>query len=204
MLRFDPRSHRYWLDDVEVLSVTTALRVAGFIDPRWYTEFARQRGSYVHQAIDWLNKGTLDEDALDPVIRPYVDAYRETMAAHKARCTRSEQQLADPVRMVAGTVDWVGWIDDAPAIVDYKSGQPEVWHRYQIAAYHGLVVAGGLPDTIKPHEIRRYGLYLRSNGAADLHRYPDRSDLLYWPSILTTAQLKVQHGLWSFERDAAA
>lgn len=69
---FIEEGHKYLLEGVQIPSVTQVL-------PYNYNgdfEYARQKGIYVHKAIELYNKDILDEDSLDPALIPYLDAYK--------------------------------------------------------------------------------------------------------------------------------
>jgi hypothetical protein len=58
-------------------SVTSILKAEGLIDTRFYDDWSRDRGSMIHLATHYDDMGELDEETLDPVIRPYLEAWRK-------------------------------------------------------------------------------------------------------------------------------
>jgi hypothetical protein len=66
-------------DGVRVPGIGTVLKLGGYVDlrdiPPHILERARQVGEYVHQVIEWYEKGTLDRDTLDPQLALYLESY---------------------------------------------------------------------------------------------------------------------------------
>ncbi len=185
-LRLDA-DHRYWLDGRELLGATRMLAEVGLIDPRWYTDEACLRGTYVHQAIEWDLLGTLDEATLDPRLIGYLEAARRFLADSKSRVVAVERNLADPLRGIAGTPDLMGYVFDKPAVVDWKSGGKERWHRYQLAIYEDLMRT----NTVLPEPLlKRFAVYLREDGTYTSEELTDRTDRAVAQAVITIAQAK--------------
>jgi hypothetical protein len=89
-------------------SVTQILKAEGFIDTTYYTEYGRERGSFVHLACHYDDIGDLDEYTLDPEIKPYLDAYRRFKAESGFIVERSESPMMSTKYLYAGTPDKVG------------------------------------------------------------------------------------------------
>src|SRR3990172_11014149 len=72
-LRFEPEPHRYALDGRELMGVTQAigLALAGTLGEEHWTEEARLRGQYVHEAILLHSQDDLDELTLHPLVPPF-------------------------------------------------------------------------------------------------------------------------------------
>jgi len=69
---FIEETHTYWAGNTNYPSVTTILQEAGLTNKnRFYDDFSRTRGVYVHKAIELYNKGELAEDDLDERLSPY-------------------------------------------------------------------------------------------------------------------------------------
>jgi hypothetical protein len=191
MLGFDPATHRYTTDTGrELLSVTTALREAGVIDPTWFTEDAAIRGTYVHQAIALDHEGDLDDESLDPLIAPYVCAYRRFREESGFVEAAWEEQVADEDLGVAGTLDLRGAFPRRalrhPGIdlLDIKTGTVPSWVGYQTAAYARL-----LPSTLGPLRWR-WCLQLCPDGSYRLHECSKPHDERVFLAALTIAQAK--------------
>lgn len=188
-LRFDELHHRYFWNDRELVSVTTALKLAGYVDASHYTEFARERGTFVHQTIEFFDRGELDEDTLHPTLRPYLDAYCKFLReVGITGWTDIERQLADPARGVAGTLDRHGDF----GLLDVKSGSPEPWHASQTAGYALLAEVNGL--LLSARRVKRHALYLRADGTYALTSHADKADFEHFTAAVTVANWRLAHG----------
>ena len=193
-LRFDQVAHRYWLGERELPSVTTVLKGVGLINTDWFTEDARRRGEFVHRALEWRDRDELDPASVDPSLKPYVDGYELFLRESGARWSCVEQRLGDDTLGYAGTVDRIGTIGDERVVLDLKTGPPQPWHALQLAAYHALI-RPLLGAAIRPHQVLRYGLYLKPDGTYRLQAYRERSDLAIFRAALAVAQFKETHGI---------
>lgn len=152
MLTFDADSHTYRLNGVTLPSVTT---VIGGVWPElyeWCTEFARDRGSKVHQAIDEDLRGTLVDWMLDAEVEGYVMAARRVLADLDLKVELFEERLYSSVYGYAGTLDVVGRrrsgrLQGSRVLLDWKCGEPGWACGLQTAAYdaalqerHGIFV----------------------------------------------------------------
>lgn len=106
-LVFDAEQHRYTVGERELPSVTRILQDTGLADfsKPWFTDEVRERGQFVHAAIALDNEGALDEDALDPVLVPYVDGWRRYLSESGATVEHYEQPVCDRAAGYAGTLD---------------------------------------------------------------------------------------------------
>jgi len=65
--------HPVYRDGERVVpGVTGIIRAAGLMDVTGFNDYARDRGTAVHKAIELYERGTLDVDSLDEVITPYL------------------------------------------------------------------------------------------------------------------------------------
>ena len=166
-LTFDEKAHEYRMGERSLPSVTAILKDAGLIDTRFFNDYAMTRGTFVHQACEMLDLGTLDEDTLDPALFGYVGAYKKFRAECPMVWTEIEHMRADSVLGYAGTPDRVG----DRTVLDIKTGQKQPWHGFQLAAYTMLALNAPLNTLTK-----RLGLYLKDDGTYKLERYQDRAD----------------------------
>jgi len=167
MLEFRLEDHSYWLDGVRLPSVTTILKAEGFIDAAFYDEYSRDRGSMVHLACHLDDMGDLDESSVDPVIKPYLKAYRSFKEQSGFIASISEEPMASATYRFAGTPDKIGSFKDITcAIIDLKTGSVAPWASLQLALYQVLV---GSP-------YKRYSLQLTKDGKYRLKEYKDRQD----------------------------
>jgi hypothetical protein len=109
-LSFDEAHHIFTADGKVIPSVTTVLKRAGMTpdwskiaDIEWYAD----RGTAIHKATELWEKGTLDEDSVDPLIQPYVDAYKACRRDFPVKVTGQEVRLWHPQLRYAGIVDMI-------------------------------------------------------------------------------------------------
>ncbi len=107
-VEFQEDGHRYTLNGVSLESVTGILMSEGFIDAQFYTEYGRTRGSYVHKARHLDDTGDLDETTIDPVIAPYLEAWRRFKRESGFVVDQSEVPLANALYKYAGRPDVIG------------------------------------------------------------------------------------------------
>ena len=186
-LTFDEATHTYRLDGTVLPSVTTILKAEGFVDTSRYTEYGRDRGTKVHRAIHLYDDGELDEDSLDPALRPYLEGWIRFKQESGFEVIESEGRHASEAYQFAGTLDKLGtWKPNTPVIIDIKTGKVESWVGLQLAGYHILV-------DDKSH-YKRFALHLREDGSYRLHEFKERSDRAVFLAALLTHQWKVKEG----------
>lgn len=191
-LHFNEENHRYWLGGRELFSVTRVLRLTGLVDARWFSADVAWRGTRVHQALEYADhQNDLDETTIDPLVAPYVAAYRRFLADARPVWTLIEARLHDEVLGYAGTVDRYGLVQGIPTVLEIKTGSPAPWHSIQLAAYTDLLhtqrVVLGRPS--------RMGLYLMANGYYTTRVSHDRQDFTVFRAALTLAHWRHAHGL---------
>lgn len=151
---FDPETHTYRVDGMVKPHVTGLLRDAGLVkadetDSGWtisedVLENARERGSYVHEAIELDAQGLLDEDSLDEEIYGYLESWRGFVAETGYVSIAQELPVYCPHGDYCCTIDDVGYIGERLVVLDRKTGSVGLkpWHKYQLAAnakvFHGL------------------------------------------------------------------
>ena len=98
---------------------------------------AQKRGRAVHEAIEALAYGYLDEAMLDPVVAPYLDAYRRFVADSGHEAIASEIEVRHPAWQYVGHADRIGWLAGGRVLLDWKSGERVDLDAagYQLAAY---------------------------------------------------------------------
>lgn len=89
-------------------SVTTILKEEGLIDARWFDDWSRDRGSMVHLATAYDDRGELDEESLDPVIAPYLEAWRKFRKESGFGPEKIEVPMQSTAYRYAGTPDRIG------------------------------------------------------------------------------------------------
>lgn len=190
ILRFDEASHTYWLGDEEILSVTTALKIAGEVDNIWFTDFGRQRGIAVHKAIQYLIEDDLDFDSLAPLLKPYVSATVDFLRWSKFKpfVKLCEVPNYNPTFLYAGTPDLVGFMNGSVVVIEIKSGG--LGHaRKQVAAYAQF-------PNLRALNPRRFSLEVRSNGVPRLTEYVGLNDFSEFLIDLQKAKQLKKGEIW--------
>jgi hypothetical protein len=207
-LEFDAEMHRYTLVGVDgsardLVSVTTVLRTVGLINfegvPAGILEKARDRGTRVHKAAQYLTEGTLDWTTVDESERGYIDAYARFLKDSRFRVLAQEVRLWDAAYGLAGTTDAVGWWDGHPAVADLKSGNPDmVAARYQLALYARMLRDRPPLEWIdfdpKADPITRISIAVRRDGTYRADVYTDPRDYQIAMAALTVYRAIEQQG----------
>jgi hypothetical protein len=124
MLEFDAETHTYRFAGKIVPSVTGVLRAIDNFDhvPAELLERARKFGQHVHAATDLFDRGILDEEDLDPLLLPYLNAYKLFLSESGFVVEHSEEKVYSARHKYAGTLDKRGKWKKTSWLVDLKSG----------------------------------------------------------------------------------
>ncbi|MFA5186904.1 MAG: hypothetical protein WC551_10530 [Patescibacteria group bacterium] len=140
MLDFDPVKHIYRWNGVIVPGVTSIIGAAGltcydYVDPE-LMRITSEFGKEVHRVIELSNKGKLDVGSVDPLILPYLAAWKQFLSAYKPTILASEVICYHEQHRYAGTIDVVLGYAGKTIIVDIKTPKVEYpsW-SIQTAAY---------------------------------------------------------------------
>lgn len=144
-LSFDSDTHTYRVGGVIYPSVTEVLgpaeAFAGMFDgvPAGALEMARERGTYVHEAMALLVRGELEWSSLDETWEPYIRSGERFLADSGIVVTGSEMPVYSERLRVAGTIDLTGVWRSREALIDFKAsaGVPPTVGP-QTAGYHFL------------------------------------------------------------------
>ena len=123
VITFNEADHSYTVNGRPAVGVTKALSVIehwSFIDPD-VLQRAADFGRAVHEACEFYDLGDLDEDSLDPALAPYLDGYKQFLAAKKPVWEHIEQRVASAALCCAGTLDRMGLIGKTRWLIDLKS-----------------------------------------------------------------------------------
>jgi len=94
--------------------------------------------------------GTLDESALDPVLAPYLDAWKRFRREMEFAPELIEEPVFNPVDKYAGTLDRTGNARGCPDILlDIKTGASKDADRVQLLAYRWCLLLGKDPVPIR-------------------------------------------------------
>lgn len=188
-INFNEKIHQYTTEEDRriLISVTEAIREGGgqrfLYSPDVVLD--RKRGTYVHEATQFLDDGTLDWDSLDPFIRPWIEAYQNFLRDSGFVIEAIEKMVGiswigtDRV-FAAGTVDRVGRFPKSAirAVLDLKSvkaGGVAPATALQLAAYAN----GESPGKA----MERVAVALRPDGTYSAKIFPIgefQEDLLTW------------------------
>jgi hypothetical protein len=155
-LLFDEVTHTYWLDGKKIPSVTEILKDAGWIDTTWYKQSGTDRGTAVHEATEFIDRGDLDvEDFKSEPWYGYIEAYMAFKRETGFEPVYIEEQLAHPEWKYAGTLDRIGKIAGEVILLDIKTGAAANWHGIQLAAYDQAVGSGLYHGPLKNRRVLR-------------------------------------------------
>ena len=195
LLHFDDSSHSYTYDGEHFDGVTTILKPLSELAYKNISlavmEAARQLGMAVHKVIELDIKGTLDEDSLDDVLRPYLFAWRQFKAQSGFIPLLSEQRVFSIRYRYAGTLDIFGILNGDAALIDAKRVcmvQPVTGP--QLAAYE-IALRECQPEVVAnavsgpaPGRINRFALQLKPEEKWKLVQFRERTDAQDFLSIL--------------------
>lgn len=163
---FDPETHTYTVASGAVPSVTQLLLEMGFVDDRFFNDYSRDRGSLVHLIIKWHCGGVLDEETIDPILRPYFDAWLKFEAESHFISKSVEIPLYSEAYGFAGTPDHIGLLNGVRSVIDAKTGVLTPATALQTAGY----------EILSGERLKRFGLQLTDQGNYKLTEFKDRQD----------------------------
>jgi CRISPR/Cas system-associated exonuclease Cas4 (RecB family) len=124
------------LGDQEIPSVTKIIDAMSEKQRFGYSDYHATRGKFLHMATVLDDEGKLDEETVDPVVMPYLTAWRKFKAETGAKMVESEKVVFCRNLRYAGTFDRIIEAHGRKQVlVDIKSGSPDKWHPLQVAAY---------------------------------------------------------------------
>jgi hypothetical protein len=166
---FTESDHSYRVGGARYPSVTQVIADMGLYGNAadYFTEWSRERGSFVHRIIQWHLSGELDEATIDPALRPYFAAWRRFEREAGYVSDACEKVMASDFYKFAGTVDHIGHLNGYYCIIDVKTGALTPATAIQMGGYEVLMKSPG---------IRRFGLRLMDTGKYSLKEYKDRQD----------------------------
>lgn len=178
----------------DYLSTSTVLSIMRWgdlshVDP-FALEYGRQRGSYVDQACRCHDTHCLDWDALDPKLRPYVDAWSLFKTQERWQPERCEDLVLQEWPRTFGYRDRFGCFELTATTLDIKTsdhiGQS---YRLQLASY----LTG-------PRE-RAAAVQLKKDGTYELHwlehamAWRKRFEVLAWEAHEYIREEELRSGL---------
>lgn len=164
-----------------VPGVTGIIRACGLMDDHGWNDYARDRGTAAHKAIELYERGTLDPASLDPVIAPYLDGWIAFKNNTGYESDTLEQVIFSPIYRYAGTLDQTGFIGKHTCVLDIKTGGKQAWWALQTAAYNAVA-----------KRTARYSLQITGDGTWKLTQHKDKNDIRVFLACLTVAGWKVK------------
>jgi hypothetical protein len=136
-LTFDADTHTYRYAGRIVPGVTSVLEQLQTLDgvPYAILKAAQEFGTHVHLACHLHNIGQLDEETLDPALRPYLADWKAFLADSHFVVTSSEERVYHAALGYAGTADVFGLWQRSYWVLDIKSGVVPSTVGAQLAAY---------------------------------------------------------------------
>lgn len=187
--RFVEESHEYFLGDRKLPSVTQVLKEAGLLYYPASSSYHMERGSFVHRATEWIDRGTLDWDSLDDTLRPYCEAYAKFCRDVNPEPILSERPLYHAQFLFAGTLDRVVKMNGFTSLIDIKTGSPHPATALQVSAYAELARVN---EDI--HFLKCFSLHLRDDGSYRLDEIPDaRRNLQIFLAALSVVRWKEEN-----------
>lgn len=168
-----------------VPGVTTILKATGFMDTRYFSNYARDRGTAVHLACEYDDKGILDDETVDEAIQGYVMAWRNFKNTVKFQPETMEVMVHNKTYNYAGQYDVTGTIDGRKFLIDRKTGKLPAYAGIQLAAYSECLEA----------EHIRMAVELHDNGTFRTQTYSDASDWGVFMAALTVYNWKERNGM---------
>lgn len=183
---FDEKRHAYFIDGKRVPGTGTVLELSGFKPSGGYGMGAKylKRGRDVHKIIELHNKGLLAEDSVHRDYEGYYNGYLRWFDGAGVEVIKPiEEPLFHRVNRYGGIPDFciLGKGVQPPfdlEVVDAKSGDPELWHRKQLAGYIELVnqwLVAQHTARSKPQRVGGRLLYLAANGKVHQEAFDEYS-----------------------------
>lgn len=108
-LKFEETGHVYTLGDRVLPSITQIMQAMRVGHDYSHTDpIHALRGRAVHKAVELVDKSDLDVDSIDPVVRPYLEAYLKFKDDTGFRPIYNELRLYSAQDGYAGTLDKIG------------------------------------------------------------------------------------------------
>ena len=174
-ISFDPETHTYTIDGVEVPRVTTVCRFLAYdqkSDRPWLARVAADRGTRIHAACAMIDYGEEPEEDFETA--GYLKAYRRFLKDYRPDWEGIEYIVGSAVLGIAGTIDRFGTLyDGRTCILDIKTGSQfhDAPLRAQLTGYQWL-----LPPNFTAKYL--YALQLSKDGTYHLREVRPDDELL--------------------------
>lgn len=190
-LTFDAETHVYRFRGEVVPGVTSILKPLSdfsFVSAG-VMKAACDFGHAVHLACELWDKGTLDEDQLDPALVPYLAGWKQFSVDYEVEWELIEEVVYHPGMRYAGTLDRYGRMKGKRGPADIKSSAefyPSVGP--QLAAYKEAM------PTRYPFDIRM-GVLLKADGTYVAREFTNRTDWPLFASLITVRNWCAAHNV---------
>lgn len=165
--------------------VTTILARAGLVDVQWFTDYASDLGSAVHEATQLLDEGDLDWETVAGPVLPRLRQYQRFKDEVRPEILGIEQKVENATLGYQGRYDRRLRINGREGILDIKGPAQAPWQALQVAMYAACL--GG-------HYWPRWTLHL-SDDNYKLIEHTGRDDWRVAMAAITLASWKEKHGV---------
>lgn len=192
-LIFQEDEHKYYLNEQEIPSVTTILRLITDFEKinKEDLDFACWRGSQVHRIselidknlidlkrVEELNSLALEQMGKDPKLMEYVNAYNSIRGQFKI--ISSEGRLYSKKYLYAGTFDRMLTYKGKTYVADIKTGVISHSWGCQLEAYRIMI-----QEWIKIKDLHLMIIQLKNDGTYQLHLSTDRGNSIFNQDIVS-------------------
>lgn len=192
----DKQNHSYHINGRKIPSVTDVLGAMGlykgddFFDPA-----GLELGSKIHLACEYYDRGTLNEETLDPVLAAYLTGWKNFLKDTGFKSRLIEQPMYSNIYNFAGTPDRIGIMDGHYCIPDIKHGGKQPCYALQTAGYFLLLMESDFANEVLNTgngTVKRASVYLDPNGRPGykVEQYKERSDIPDFLAVLTAFKLR--------------
>lgn len=187
-LRFDPETHTYTANGVEVPSVTRIIApITGFAGaPIDRIEKAAERGTAVHLLTELHDRNDLSSVHADLAIQyaGYLGAWQDFLNDYRPKFTGIEERVYHATYGYAGTADRFCVMDRIAGVLDVKTtSRIHNETGVQLAAY---LEAANTQLPKRKQLTHRWVVQLREDGTYDFRQFDAEDD---WPCFLGLLQL---------------
>jgi hypothetical protein len=195
MIIFDDVSHTANDDGINVPRVSHILQEAGMTSfagiPAAVLAAACDFGANVHTGCSLFDAGTLDADALDPALVPYITAYAKFKTDYGVTVIHDELTVYSRLWRYCGKLDKYAEIRGKCGIVDLKSGT---------SVYPATAIQTALYELAAKEEHKlsvhfRMCVQLKGDGTYAIKEYKDKMDLQVGIAAVQTYHWKAKHKL---------
>ena len=206
--RFDPEAHAYYLGDEQIPGVTAVLSQVVSFDFVRDEVLDRKRaiGSALHSAIELDRMGVLDEDSVDPAVRPYFDGWRAWLGQQSCFTIHAgELPVCSRVYRYGCTPDVWGELQIGEVAVPFVMELKSSTTVHPAVGLQTAAQARAIAETIHDGRraaadlwistARRFVLQLLPTGKYSLRELTARDDFATFLALLTAYRWKKRHNI---------